>query len=313
MFVLVMAFPALLLVSVFAEGHDAAEEDLEVLSQSGDGYLVDGSIFTDQGYGAYAWGDFSNGAIPLGAMCSIDWAPWHYARCDAVAALRELDAAFTAEFHNHTHIGITDAYRSFSQQVDTKETRGSLAAEPGQSNHGWGLAFDFGTGIDSYDSAEYAWMKAHGSSFGFFHPTWAERGGPKEEPWHWQFLPDAIRTGTANSPSDLRALGQRMAADRDATTPAGNLPGFTNNSITGDQWTCLDNLWTEVSGWDHLAHNEANDEFGIPQANIYVHGLSDTDYMTNPATQIEWGMTYIGGRYGSACGAWNNYQEFGWY
>ena len=37
------------------------------------------------------------------------------------------------------------------------------------------------------------------------------------------------------------------------------------------------------------------------------------DWRTNPATQITWGLNYIGGRYGNPCGAWSASQAKGWY
>ncbi|GGV78398.1 hypothetical protein GCM10010294_47250 [Streptomyces griseoloalbus] len=35
--------------------------------------------------------------------------------------------------------------------------------------------------------------------------------------------------------------------------------------------------------------------------------------LTNPATQIEWGLDYMKDRYGSACDAWSFWQSNGWY
>jgi hypothetical protein len=37
------------------------------------------------------------------------------------------------------------------------------------------------------------------------------------------------------------------------------------------------------------------------------------DYLTNPATQIKWGLGYIKDRYGTPCSAWNHSQNTGWY
>ena len=63
----------------------------------------------------------------------------------------------------------------------------ALAAVPGTSNHGWGLAVDLCGGIDRYDTAAYDWMKANAGRFGFLHPEWAEPGHGREEPWHWEY------------------------------------------------------------------------------------------------------------------------------
>jgi hypothetical protein len=37
------------------------------------------------------------------------------------------------------------------------------------------------------------------------------------------------------------------------------------------------------------------------------------DWMTNPQTQINWGLGYIAGRYHSPCGALAHSNTFNWY
>jgi hypothetical protein len=37
------------------------------------------------------------------------------------------------------------------------------------------------------------------------------------------------------------------------------------------------------------------------------------DWMTNPQTQINWGLKYIKGRYGAPCGALAHSNKFNWY
>lgn len=157
-------------------------------------YDPNGSTFVDRGGSANAWGGHSNGRIPSGELCTISWARGKQARCDAVAALERLNAAYSAAFG--TNIAITDGYRTYDEQVSLKASwcgRGkcNMAATPGTSNHGWALAFDLGGGINVYGTAPYAWMKTHGHEFGYYHPTWAEPGHPdyaKPEPWHWQYV-----------------------------------------------------------------------------------------------------------------------------
>jgi hypothetical protein len=83
---------------------------------------------------------------------------------------------------------ITDAYRSYSEQVQVKAAKGWLAATPGFSNHGWGTAIDFGSGVNSFTSEEYRWMRANAPRFGWYAPTWARPGGSKPEPWHWEAI-----------------------------------------------------------------------------------------------------------------------------
>lgn len=128
------------------------------------------------------WGGFSNGLIPDGALCTYSNAKL---RWDAVVALRAMDAAYSAEFG--TALCITDSYRSFEAQVSTFAAKPTLAATPGNSNHGWGLAVDFCGGIESFSSAQHAWMAANAPSYGWNNPAWAQAGGSKPEAWHWNY------------------------------------------------------------------------------------------------------------------------------
>jgi hypothetical protein len=70
---------------------------------------------------------------------------------------------------------------------------------------------------------------------------------------------------------------------------------------TGAEWRALDYLWgTGESGFRTDADNPTSSAYGIPQRLLDAHPLAPgDDYMTNPATQIDWGLDYISGRYGT--------------
>ena len=134
--------------------------------------------------GVRAWGGYPNGLIPPSAMCPLGVAG-HSLRCDAAAAYRAMSAAFASAFG--TPICITDSYRTYASQVKLYGEKPALAAVPGTSNHGWGLAVDLCGGIETFGTAQYSWMTANAGRFGFLHPTWADPGRGREEPWHWEF------------------------------------------------------------------------------------------------------------------------------
>jgi cell wall-associated NlpC family hydrolase len=134
--------------------------------------------------GARAWGGYPNGLIPPSAMCPLGAAA-HSLRCDAAAAYRAMSAAFASTFG--TPICITDSYRTYAGQVKLYGEKPALAAVPGTSNHGWGLAVDLCGGVEEFGTAQYAWMTANAGRFGFLHPTWADPGRGREEPWHWEY------------------------------------------------------------------------------------------------------------------------------
>jgi hypothetical protein len=81
-----------------------------------------------------------------------------------------------------------------------------------------------------------------------------------------------------------------------------------------DQFPCLDKLFARESGWNPRASNAGSGAYGIPQALPGSKMASEgSDWKTNPATQIKWGLGYIEGRYNTPCGAWSHSQSTGWY
>jgi hypothetical protein len=79
------------------------------------------------------------------------------------------------------------------------------------------------------------------------------------------------------------------------------------------QFSCLNNIWTRESGWIYNAENPSG-AYGIPQALPGSKMASaGADWMTNPATQIKWGLGYIQARYGTPCDAWAFWQLHSYY
>ena len=121
---------------------------------------------------------YGNGQIPESALQKVGdtgaklWAP----------AAQKLEQLMAAASKDGVHIGITDSYRSYASQVDVAQrkglySQGGLAAKPGTSEHGWGMAVDL-----KLDAAGQSWMRAHGGEYGFVENT------PRES-WHWAFRP----------------------------------------------------------------------------------------------------------------------------
>ncbi|WP_245873519.1 D-alanyl-D-alanine carboxypeptidase family protein [Brevibacterium ihuae] len=139
----------------------------------------------DGSSGAGRWGGHENGRIPAVAMCPLAVAPGHRLRCDAARAFDALASAYADEFGRP--VSVTDSYRDYETQVVLKRRKGRMAATPGTSNHGWGLAVDLGGGINSFGTVQHEWMRSNGPRFGWIHPSWARSGGSLPEPWHWEF------------------------------------------------------------------------------------------------------------------------------
>ena len=82
---------------------------------------------------------------------------------------------------------ITDSYRSLQAQSTLFATKPDLAATPGTSNHGWGLAVDLCGGAEAFGTPEHDWPVSNGPRFGWHHPAWARVDGSRPEPWHFEF------------------------------------------------------------------------------------------------------------------------------
>lgn len=132
-----------------------------------------------------AWGGHKNGKIPDSSLSPIAFSTEHKLHKDAARGLEALNEKYKQQFG--VDISVTSSYRTYERQVTLRQELPDLAAPPGTSNHGWGLAVDLGGGIEVFGSVQHEWMKQHAREFGYIHPTWAQQGGRKPEPWHWEY------------------------------------------------------------------------------------------------------------------------------
>ncbi|BDO43429.1 M15 family metallopeptidase [Cellulomonas sp. NTE-D12] len=121
---------------------------------------------------------YGNGRIPDSALAPVGdtgkkmWAP-------AAAAMTKLIAAAKAD---GVTVGITETYRPYDEQVQLAASKGlysqgGLAAKPGTSEHGWGIAADL-----QLNGAAQAWMQRNAPSCGF-------QADVPGESWHWAYHP----------------------------------------------------------------------------------------------------------------------------
>ncbi|MFE6506323.1 D-alanyl-D-alanine carboxypeptidase family protein [Nocardioides sp. NPDC057767] len=126
-----------------------------------------------------------NGSLPAGELCGLPVGSSHALHPDAAEAWSRLDDRYRSEFGEG--ICVTDSYRSIEAQEQVFEAKPDLAADPGTSRHGWGIALDLCGGAESYSSATHAWLRRNGPDLGWDNPQWARSDGSKPEPWHWEF------------------------------------------------------------------------------------------------------------------------------
>ncbi|MFE5341640.1 M15 family metallopeptidase [Isoptericola sp. NPDC056578] len=130
---------------------------------------------------------YENGRLASADLKGLSFASGESLRRDAAEQLERLDAAYRARFGEH--LQIRDSYRSYESQVSVKASRGYLAAVPGYSDHGWGIAVDLNGGVEERSSAQHRWLVANAAKFGWKNPAWAQADGRKPEAWHWEYRP----------------------------------------------------------------------------------------------------------------------------
>jgi cell wall-associated NlpC family hydrolase len=80
------------------------------------------------------------------------------------------------------------------------------------------------------------------------------------------------------------------------------------------QWPYLDLLWNRESGWQVDATNPTSGAYGIAQALPAIKmDTAGADWLSNPQTQVRWGLGYIQARYGTPEKAWAHELTYGWY
>jgi hypothetical protein len=129
----------------------------------------------------------TNGGLGSDELCALPFAPGEQLAARAAVALTALNDAFRSEFG--TDLALADSYRSLGEQYAVKRSRGYLAAKPGTSMHGLGLAIDLAGSVTG-NKAAYQWLVENGAAYGWENPAWARRGGSGNyEPWHFEYRP----------------------------------------------------------------------------------------------------------------------------
>jgi transglycosylase-like protein with SLT domain len=140
----------------------------------------------------------------------------------------------------------------------------------------------------------------------------------------------AIAEQQAKIKADLAAAAKKAAEEKAALKRAlknrGYEPGVTDPKeiarqilknkygYGSSQFSCFNNIIMRESMWDIHATNPSSGAYGIPQA-LPASKMASvaSDWRTNPATQIIWGIEYMKDRYGSPCAAWGFKSSHGWY
>lgn len=133
-----------------------------------------------------------------------------------------------------------------------------------------------------------------------------------------QLKEEVVEVGTKKMPAGLTVNDLASIANAGTPHPTGNKALgkeiMLSYGYAPDQFPCLEALWDRESHWNEFSLNYGSGAYGIPQA-LPGSKMSSagSDWQTNPATQIRWGLNYIKGRYSSPCGALSHSNSSGWY
>ncbi|MCX5194675.1 lytic transglycosylase domain-containing protein [Streptomyces sp. NBC_00249] len=116
-----------------------------------------------------------------------------------------------------------------------------------------------------------------------------------------------------------------QVASRSASRDAADIPvqgsytvaqvkAIAAQLVPAGQLQCFSNIIDAESTWNYKAVNSSSGAYGLVQALPGSKMASaGSDWRTNPATQIKWGLGYMNERYGSPCSAWSFHQANDWY
>ncbi|MFI1353995.1 transglycosylase SLT domain-containing protein [Streptomyces sp. NPDC020898] len=149
-----------------------------------------------------------------------------------------------------------------------------------------------------------------------------------EETARKQAAKDAVAKQKAAEKAEEEAKARKEAeeaASRAATRDPSSFPIQNSYSaaeiqemarqiVPADQFQCFSDIVDHESDWDYTADNPTSDAYGLMQA-LPGSKMSSAgaDWMTNPATQIKWGLSYMNDRYGSPCESWDFWQANNYY
>ncbi|MGV9252184.1 aggregation-promoting factor C-terminal-like domain-containing protein [Streptomyces sp. NPDC003697] len=124
----------------------------------------------------------------------------------------------------------------------------------------------------------------------------------------------------AKERAEAKAAASRSAARDSSSFPVlgsysvAQIQAMARQMVPGGQFQCFSNIVDHESSWNYRAVNASSGAYGLFQA---LPGSkmesAGSDWRSNPATQIKWGLNYMDSRYGSPCEAWSFWQANHWY
>ena len=123
----------------------------------------------------------------------------------------------------------------------------------------------------------------------------------------------------AKDRAEAQAKADRATRDASDFAPQTSysisaIQAMARQMVPAGQFQCFSNIVDHESDWNYKAVNPSSGAYGMFQALPGTKMESaGSDWRTNPATQIKWGLSYMNERYGSPCDAWSFWQANSWY
>jgi len=155
--------------------------------------------------------DVTNGEVPDEYMRELNQTLFPYSKWKSPSlksdggrvrllkpVMANLEKMLTAYAKDNPNIPllINSAFRTYAKQLElknlwTRKGKPTNAATPGQSEHGFGRAIDFGNASGAkleVAMSQYKWLKVNAGKYGFKRlPNWKDKGDLENwEAWHWQ-------------------------------------------------------------------------------------------------------------------------------
>ncbi|MEU3607225.1 transglycosylase SLT domain-containing protein [Streptomyces sp. NPDC035033] len=123
---------------------------------------------------------------------------------------------------------------------------------------------------------------------------------------------DRKKTFAASAAVLLGASGAVLGTT--GTASAASPQELARQIVPASQYASFSKIVSHESGWNFKATNSSSGAYGLVQAlPASKMASAGSDWKTNPATQIKWGLNYMNERYGSPNAAWAFWQANGWY